>query len=258
MVTEPIDFIAFWWKFIFVVCTDFITGAGYGWAVLGIILPASIIAAVICHYNKSGRRWRVAMKSFWKVARISLFGPGLWFCICLARAPYLMFHESEIKRITAEKKLEDLKKLRTSSMQKDIIFAINDIIIPNSNRPRIIEKSTSNRMWDNFILTLTNNTHKSITNYSITLQVYDCKMGYRDGTWERINISDKNVFSIKTQWDSMYQVSQINPGETVSFPYLSLACQGRQLPSEIKIVMSLKDTPLMTYGIDFEETSYDK
>lgn len=134
---------------------------------------------------------------------------------------------------------------------KQIVFVINDVAVPSADQPAIVWTSTAIPAWHDFNLTLKNDGPRSITNYSITLQIYGCEMGYPDGTWDKVVTPDNKIFSIKTEWDFVGQVRQINPGVTTYFPYLSLNCGQSRFPSKIRILLSLTDTPLFSYGIDF-------
>lgn len=138
--------------------------------------------------------------------------------------------------------------------QKDIVFVINDITATSVDQPAIVWTSTASPAWRDFNLTLKNGGPRSIINYSITLQIHGCEMGYPDGTWEKVVAPDNKMFSIKTESDFVGQVRQINPGVTTFFPYLSLNCGQSRFPSKIRLLLSLTDTPLFSYGVDFRES----
>ena len=154
--------------------------------------------------------------------------------------------------VGAELDDRDKRRKPLALEQKDCVFAINGRAISNANH-LLVERSTDTHAWDKFDLTMTNRSQKSITYYVITLQVHDCEMRDPKDTWDKINIEDgpSNVSSYKTARDFIYQTRQIDPGESVHFPGLKLNCQRGRLPSKIRILLALKDTPLFKYGIDF-------
>lgn len=137
--------------------------------------------------------------------------------------------------------------------QNDIVFAINGITIPNAASPKVVNLKDAG-VCKHFNLTLKNSAQKSITHYSLTLKAYECKIGYPNDTWDRIDTSDDKVFTIRTKWNSIGQEEQINPGEALSFPYLSLGCRGTEVPSKIQILLSLTDTQLFSYEIAFKKS----